>query len=229
MCFGRSLGDKGPHVYRLIGHERHRADDEQEHESKQERILDGRGAACMAEQLVDKPAATHHEGHSNNLRQCRTATVKDHLNLSSRPQDTLAPIWVSAVALVNASRHVLVQKRPPGGAHGGLWEFPGGKLEPAESLEQAAVRELAEELAIAIAPGDLQPVCFASGVTQAGTIARPLTILLFACQAWEGSPEPRAAVSLAWCDPAELATWPMPPLDYPLAAALVKMLGPNAF
>lgn len=154
--------------------------------------------------------------------------VKDHLSLSYSMQEGAGPVWVSAVALVNERRRVLVQQRPATGAHAGLWEFPGGKLEPGESSEQAAVRELAEELSIRIAPSDLKPVCFASSGVEASIASRPVTILLFACRTWQGSPEPHAATRLAWCDPAELAGWAMPPLDYPLAAALSKLLGGDA-
>lgn len=156
------------------------------------------------------------------------ANVKDRLSLLDDRTALLSPMWVTAVALVNEQGAVLVQQRDICGSHPGLWEFPGGKLEPGESPEEAAVRELSEELGITITVGDLRPVSFASGgiVRTAGT--QPLVILLYACERWAGAPLPLAATALAWSDPRELATWAMPPLDYPLAQALAKMLSPDA-
>jgi 8-oxo-dGTP diphosphatase len=137
-------------------------------------------------------------------------------------------MWVTAVALVNEQGAVLVQQRGMAGAHAGLWEFPGGKLETGESPEKAAIRELREELGITIATDDLRPVSFASSVVERASGTQPLVILLFACERWQGAPMPLAATALAWSDPAELTTWAMPPLDYPLAAALVKLLSAKA-
>lgn len=116
----------------------------------------------------------------------------------------------------------LVQQRPSGSQHAGLWEFPGGKLEPGESPQAAAVREVAEELQVAIREEDLDPVTFTSGLTVDGS--RLLTIMLFACRQWHGEPQPLAAAHLAWCNPHDLARWSMPPLDYPLANALAGWL-----
>lgn len=134
----------------------------------------------------------------------------------------MSPLWVVAVALLDPKGRVLMQQRLADAAHGGLWEFPGGKLEPCESPEQAAARELAEELGIAIDPADCEPVSFASGFTQAGT--RPLVILLFACRIWTGTPIPQAAAQIAWCEPDRLAQLAMPPLDYPLSRALKRFV-----
>jgi 8-oxo-dGTP diphosphatase len=150
--------------------------------------------------------------------------VKDLLSLASDIPASLLPLWVAAVAMVDEAGRVLMQQRLPGGAHGGLWEFPGGKLEPGESPEHAAARELAEELGVAIAPADLLPVGFASGSTEGSSPTRPLVILLFACRRWARSPMPRAAAQLAWCDLGQLPDLAMPPLDYPLAEALRRML-----
>lgn len=150
--------------------------------------------------------------------------MKDRLSLSDGSSALLSPVWVTAVALVNKVGEVLVQQRDTTGSHAGLWEFPGGKLEPRESPEEAAVRELHEELAVTISIDDLRPVSFASGAINRACGMQPLVILLFACERWEGVPLPLAATTLAWSDPAQLTTWPMPPLDYPLARALAKML-----
>lgn len=154
--------------------------------------------------------------------------------MSSASAEPLAPVWVAAVALLegrsggDAPVRVLMQERLPGGAHGGLWEFPGGKLEPGETPEHAAVRELAEELDITIAPADLAPIAFASGETAGGEAPRPLVILLFACCRWSGAPVSHAASRLGWYALGDLPDLSMPPLDYPLADALLKILTHDA-
>jgi 8-oxo-dGTP diphosphatase len=154
--------------------------------------------------------------------------VKDRLSLLNNSPPLISPVWVAAVALVNKAGFVLVQRRNISGTHPGLWEFPGGKLEPGESPEEAAVRELHEELGIIIAMNDLRPVSFASATIERASGSLPVVILLFACERWEGFPSPLAATTLAWSDPVSLATWPMPPLDYPLAQALAKMMPTDA-
>jgi 8-oxo-dGTP diphosphatase len=156
--------------------------------------------------------------------------VKDDLSVPLSAEDSGAPMWVVAAALVNDAGKVLVQQRAPGGQHGNLWEFPGGKIEAGESPEAALVRELFEELRVAIAVDDLHPVSFVSRPSENVSEGhRSVIILLFAIRRWEGTPEPLAASHIAWCDPHELATWSMPPLDYPLATALAKMLAVDAF
>jgi len=131
------------------------------------------------------------------------------------------PVLVSAVALVDAGSRVLMQRRRSQAMHGGLWEFPGGKLESGEAPETAAVREIGEELGISVATGDLAPVGFAS---DGGEAAAPLVILLYICRRWTGDPQPHDAEELGWFACEELAGLEMPPLDYPLAEALVRAL-----
>ena len=124
---------------------------------------------------------------------------------------------VVAVALLAGGR-VLMQQRPVGKQHGGLWEFPGGKVEKGEGPRAAAVRELAEELGVAIAPGDLAEVGFAAH--EPGEGGRPLVILLYACQRWQGEPQALEAAAFGWFAPGAVGDLAMPPLDYPLARAL---------
>jgi 8-oxo-dGTP diphosphatase len=127
---------------------------------------------------------------------------------------------VVAAALVNASCEVLVQRRPLDKAHGGLWEFPGGKIEAGESPVAALVRELAEELGIDVEPAAAMPVTFAT--TSAGE--RHVLLLLYLIRDWLGDPEPRAADALAWHRPRALYALAMPPADLPLVAALEARL-----
>lgn len=140
---------------------------------------------------------------------------------------------VTAVALINPSGSVLMQRRSFSAVHGGLWEFPGGKVEPGENPEFSAIREMREELDLCIVPGALEPVGFASGLTAGAGEGgkeprRPLVILLYACRAWQGTPRLLEAAEIGWYRPAAIAGLAMPPLDYPLAAALVRHLGEHS-
>ena len=123
---------------------------------------------------------------------------------------------VAAAALLDRDGRVLVQQRPAGRHHAGLWEFPGGKLEPDESAEAALVRELSEELGIVVDPADCGPLAFAS---QPG-----LLFLLFTVTRWTGNPRALDAAAIAWFALDALANLPMPPADRPLIAALRRSI-----
>jgi 8-oxo-dGTP diphosphatase len=133
-------------------------------------------------------------------------------------------LTVVAAALVDPAGRVLLQQRPPGGAMAGLWEFPGGKVEPGELPEAALVRELREELGLAIDPARLAPATFAS----AELGERHLLLLLYICRLWEGVPQPLAAAGLKWLRPDEMHALPMPPADRPLIALLEALLRAGA-
>ncbi|WP_342585547.1 (deoxy)nucleoside triphosphate pyrophosphohydrolase [Sphingomonas endophytica] len=123
---------------------------------------------------------------------------------------------VVAVALIDARGRCLMQQRPRHRRHGGLWEFPGGKVEPGELPASALVRELAEELAIVVDPAALEPVGFATDA--------PVTMLLYRCHDWRGTPVPLEAEAFRWDRPEALAGLPMPPVDVPLLAALARFV-----
>ena len=82
-------------------------------------------------------------------------------------------LFVVAAALVDRDGRLLVQQRPEGGAMAGLWEFPGGKLEPGETPEQALIRELKEELGIDVSEACLAPFAFASAIFAAWSPKTP--------------------------------------------------------
>lgn len=134
------------------------------------------------------------------------------------------PLLVAAVAMIAPGGRVLMQRRRLGAAHGGLWEFPGGKIEPGETPEAAASRELGEELGIAVDPGALAPLTFASGPAASPEAGPGLVILLYICRDWRGDPQCHEGEELAWFAPAGLGALAMPPLDYPLARALTAAL-----
>ncbi|WP_147157779.1 (deoxy)nucleoside triphosphate pyrophosphohydrolase [Novosphingobium sediminis] len=131
-------------------------------------------------------------------------------------------LTVVALALLDDADRVLMQRRPESRAHGGLWEFPGGKVEPGEGPAAALVREIAEELSITIDAADLVPLTFAANPEREGT--RPLVLLLYTCRRWTGSLVPEDGAQLQWLESEALSALSMPPLDVPLAAALRRHL-----
>ena len=129
-------------------------------------------------------------------------------------------MMVVAAALVDGEGRVLLQQRAPGRSMAGLWEFPGGKVEPAERPEAALVRELKEELGIDTDVRQLAPATFAS----AEVGGRHMLLLLYVCRAWHGEPRPLDAVALQWLRPAEMHGLPMPPADLPLIDLLDALI-----
>lgn len=137
--------------------------------------------------------------------------------------DPSQSLFVVAVALVDGAERVLVQQRPAGKQMAGLWEFPGGKVEQGETPEAALVREVREELGIALVPGALRPLTFAS----APLADRHLLLLLYLCRDWTGDPEALDAVALAWHAPAALRALAMPPADLPFIDVLERVSIPS--
>jgi 8-oxo-dGTP diphosphatase len=129
-------------------------------------------------------------------------------------------VLVSAVALVDADGRVLLAQRPAGKPLAGLWEFPGGKVNPGETPEIALIRELGEELGIDVAATCLAPFTFASYTYPDFHLLMPLYI----CRKWSGIPTAREGQRLAWVRPARLGDYPMPPADPPLVAMLRDLL-----
>ncbi|MEE7456639.1 8-oxo-dGTP diphosphatase MutT [Methylorubrum populi] len=131
-------------------------------------------------------------------------------------------LLVVAAALVDGDGRVLMAQRPEGKALAGLWEFPGGKVEPNERPEETLIRELAEELGIAVKEPCLAPLTFASHAYPDFHLLMPLYI----CRRWEGFPQSREAQALRWVRPGALRDLPMPPADLPLIPFLIDLLGP---
>jgi 8-oxo-dGTP diphosphatase len=124
-----------------------------------------------------------------------------------------------AGALGDREGRFLLQRRPPGKPHAGLWEFPGGKVEPGETPRNALVRELNEELTIRVDPAALDPCAFAESAPEAGQPG--IVILLYSVRRWRGNPLAGIGADLGWFGPAEANRLPLPPLDRALLAALV--------
>ncbi|WP_343080362.1 (deoxy)nucleoside triphosphate pyrophosphohydrolase [Ostreiculturibacter nitratireducens] len=125
-------------------------------------------------------------------------------------------VLVSAVALIDPDGRVLLAQRPEGKSMAGLWEFPGGKVEPGETPEHALIRELHEELGIDTWESCLAPLTFASHSYEDFHLLMPL----FACRKWQGTLHPREGQRIAWVRPKQLKDYPMPPADVPLVPIL---------
>ena len=125
-------------------------------------------------------------------------------------------VLVSAVALVDSDGLVLLSQRPKEKLMGGLWEFPGGKVEKGETPEVALIRELKEELGILIWNSCLAPLTFASHDYNNFHLLMPL----FICRRWEGTPEPKEGQNLKWVHPIDMKNYKMPPADIPIISRL---------
>ncbi|MEM6682391.1 MAG: (deoxy)nucleoside triphosphate pyrophosphohydrolase [Pseudomonadota bacterium] len=143
---------------------------------------------------------------STSLNSSYAATLKSDKSI----------VLVAAVALFDRDDRVLIAQRPPGKSLAGMWEFPGGKIEPGETPEAALVRELKEELDVDACLECFQPFSFASHSYPDFHLLMPL----FICRRWEGLAKPLEGQVLKWVRIAELRSFTMPPADLPLVAML---------
>ena len=130
------------------------------------------------------------------------------------------PTWIAVVAgvLEDGNGRFLMQKRPPGKHHGGLWEFPGGKVEPGETPRNALVRELNEELTISVSPACVVACAFAESAPGEG---RPgIVLLLYRIPLWQGDPVSEPEAEIGWFNLLEASALPVPPLDSRLLKTL---------
>jgi 8-oxo-dGTP diphosphatase len=129
-------------------------------------------------------------------------------------------VLVVAAALIDADGRVLLAERPAGKSMAGLWEFPGGKVEPGEKPENSLIRELREELGITVKEECLAPFAFASHAYEKFHLLMPL----YLCRRWEGIVQPQEGQRVVWVRPREMANYPVPPADVPLVAQLRDFL-----
>jgi 8-oxo-dGTP diphosphatase len=126
--------------------------------------------------------------------------------------------------LIDPDARVLIARRPEGKSMAGLWEFPGGKIQAAERPEETVIREMREELGVAIQEASLTAFIFASHSYPEFHLLMPL----FLCRRWEGIAQPREGQEIAWVRPKDLALrpdrYPMPPADLPLVPMLRDLL-----
>jgi 8-oxo-dGTP diphosphatase len=142
------------------------------------------------------------------------------MHIGDKTGSTRELLLVAAAALIDAKGRVLITQRPAHKALGGLWEFPGGKVEPGEAPEAALVRELKEELDLNLEPDSLDPFAFASHAYPDFHLLMPLYI----AQHWGGEPKlnPDAVAALAWVRARELRDYEMPPADVGLVQRLIE-------
>jgi 8-oxo-dGTP diphosphatase len=154
-------------------------------------------------------------------------TIKTHGLFMQIGEDQPNPrrlLLVAAAALINPAGRVLITQRPWRKQLGGLWEFPGGKVELGEAPETALVRELKEELDLTVEPDALDPFAFASHAYPDFHLLMPL----FTVERWTGEPkpDPNAVQAFKWVVPADLRTHPMPPADVILVDRLIERSRP---
>jgi 8-oxo-dGTP diphosphatase len=130
-------------------------------------------------------------------------------------------LLVVACALIDKDGRVLIAQRPEGKAMAGLWEFPGGKVEPGERPEDTLIRELREELSVEVKEPCLAPLTFASFPYPDFHLLMPL----YVCRRWEGMVIAQEHAALKWVRPSQLRDFPMPPADEPLIPALIDLVG----
>ena len=130
-------------------------------------------------------------------------------------------VLVVAVVLVDPDGRVLIAKRPEGKAMAGLWEFPGGKVDPGETPEAALIRELKEELGVDTAESCLAQLTFASHAYDDFHLLMPL----YVCRRWKGIVTPQEGQEVTWVRPMRLSDYPMQPADKPLIAMIRDIIG----
>jgi 8-oxo-dGTP diphosphatase len=156
------------------------------------------------------------------------ATRDDVFGRTEVPESSVLPtvpgakplLLVAACALVDTDGRVLLARRPEGKKMAGLWEFPGGKVDPGETPESALIRELREEIGIDVAAACLAPFAFASHAYENFHLLMPL----YLCRRWNGTPTPRENQTLAWVRAQKLTEYEMPPADKPLIPLLRDFL-----
>ncbi|CAM5609420.1 8-oxo-dGTP diphosphatase [Aquamicrobium terrae] len=129
-------------------------------------------------------------------------------------------LLVAACALVDADGRVLLAQRPEGKQLAGLWEFPGGKVEPGETPEQCLIRELREEIGVETKAACLAPLTFASHSYEDFHLLMPL----YVCRRYSGIAVAKEAQVLKWVRPRQMRDYPMPPADAPLIPFLIDLL-----
>jgi 8-oxo-dGTP diphosphatase len=142
------------------------------------------------------------------------------LDLPKPKAPNIPVVLVSACALIDRDKRVLLAQRPKGKAMEGLWEFPGGKVDDGETPEYALMRELEEELDIQTRPCSFFPVAFASHSYEEFHLLMPL----FTCRVWKGTIVPKEGQSLKWVSPTDIYKYSMPEADLPLVDQLIQVI-----
>lgn len=134
---------------------------------------------------------------------------------------TKKPLWIPVAAgFLRKGDEVLIGQRPENHSLAGLWEFPGGKIEPGESPEMALKRELEEELGIEAEVGRLRLAASHSY----GEVN--ILILFFEILYWKGEPKPKHHMKLEWTLPERLHEKAIPEANRKMLDRLLAALRP---
>jgi A/G-specific adenine glycosylase len=144
---------------------------------------------------------------------CRLGLQSQRPVLPKRPP---VPHYLVTAAVIRRGGRVLLTRRPAKGLLGGLWEFPGGKLEPEETLAECLQREIREELGAAIRVGSQV------GVYRHAYTHFKVTLHAFEAELLDGEPRPLQADALEWVPESALAAYPMGKIDRQIAAQIVQ-------
>lgn len=137
------------------------------------------------------------------------------------PARRQTPHYMVTAAVIWRAGQVLLAKRPAEGLLGGMWEFPGGKVEPGESLEECLRREIREELGANVEVG--QPV----GIYDHAYTHFSVTLHAFDCQLNGDEPQAIHPEEIRWVSLNELTGYPMGKIDRQIAAHISKAAGPS--
>lgn len=128
------------------------------------------------------------------------------------------PHYAVSAAVILRDGKVLITQRPAGGLLGGLWEFPGGKLEPGEDFSACLQREICEELDVAVGVGERL------GVYHHAYTHFRVTVHAFYCELpREADPQPVQVDDLRWEQPSDLPAYPMGKVDRQIARDLSRL------
>ena len=137
--------------------------------------------------------------------------------LKNRTGSFLPPLVRGAIGVIERGGRVLITQRKRGAHLGGLWEFPGGKRRPGESVAACLRRELKEELGVRVRVGEsLGNLCY-------DYPTRRVRLAVHRCTIVRGTPWVLDSASLRWIPRARLADVPFPPANVPLLHLLMRM------
>ena len=146
---------------------------------------------------------------------CQAYSIGIQSQLPMRETASPLPHKTIGVAVIwDEQQRILIDRRRPEGLLGGLWEFPGGKLEPGETIEECIKREILEELAIDIEVGDRLIT-----IDHAYSHFR-VTLTVHHCRHLSGVPQPLECDEIRWVTLEEIDQFPFPKANTQIIAAL---------
>lgn len=215
--------DHVPHCDGLSSDDLQRANDGNHDEADDQTVFNSSGPAIISQYLRKKRNYLHYLPQNSNLTPplfhiSPNKSFKVRLKLKNIP----TAMQVVAVALHDEHGRMLLQQRPLGKHHAGLWEFPGGKVEPGETLENALIREIEEELGLMV---DGAGLAHTATVRQAVEPDRPaLVLFLYSATCWAGKPHGHDGQEWGWFTAQQADALPLAPLDRQLLQDIAQKL-----